>query len=147
MKPLIVTTQIQATVEEVFEVVAHIEVASEIIPKIERAVILTDQKRGRGTRFAETRKMGKREFTMEFEVTEYDPPRSVRLICVDEVKTTCDAIYELEQATGATNLTLTMHCIPTRFSMKLMWPLMKWVIRKGVKDDLNRFANHLEIQH
>lgn len=147
MKPLIVTTQIQATVEEVFEVVAHIEVASEIIPKIERAVILTDQKRGRGTRFAETRKMGKREFTMEFEVTEYDPPRSVRLICVDEVKTTWDSIYELEQATGATNLTLTMHCIPTRFSMKLMWPLMKWVIRKGVKDDLNRFANHLEIQH
>ena len=147
MKPLIVTTQIQATVEEVFEVVAHIEVASEIIPKIERAVILTDQKRGRGTRFAETRKMGKREFTMEFEVTEYDPPRSVRLICVDEVKTTWDSIYELEQATGATNLTLTMHCIPTRFRMKLMWPLMKWVIRKGVKDDLNRFANHLEIQH
>ena len=147
MKPLIVTTQIQATVEEVFEVVAHIEVASEIIPKIERAVILTDQKRGSGTRFAETRKMGKREFTMEFEVTEYDPPRSVRLICVDEVKTTWDSIYELEQATGATNLTLTMHCIPTRFSMKLMWPLMKWVIRKGVKDDLNRFANHLEIQH
>ena len=147
MKPLIVTTQIQATAEEVFEVVAHIELASEIIPKIERAVILTDQKRGRGTRFAETRKMGKREFTMEFEVTEYDPPRSVRLICVDEVKTTWDSVYELEQADGTTNLTLTMHCIPTRFSMKLMWPLMKWIIRKGVKEDLNRFANHLEIQH
>ena len=147
MKPLIVTKQIQATVEKVFEVVAHIEVASEIIPKIERAVILTDQKRGVGMRFAETRKMGKREFTMEFEVTEYDPPRSIRLISVDEVKTTWDSVYELEQVDGATNLTLTMHCKPTKFSMKLMWPLMKWVIRKGVVDDLNHFANHLEIQY
>lgn len=146
MKPLIVTKQIQATVEEVFEVVAHIEVASNIIPKIERVAILTDQKRGVGTRFAETRMMGKREFTMEFEVTEYAPPRTVGLRCVDQMDTTWDSVYELEETDGVTNLIVTMHCIPTKFSMKLMWPLMRWVVQKGVAEDLNYFANHLENQ-
>ena len=146
MKPLIVTKQIRATVDEVFEVVAHIEVASNILPKIQRAVILSDQKRGVGTRFVETRMMGKREFTMEFEVTEYDPPRSIRFHCVDQMDTTWDSVYELEETDGATTLILTLHYIPTKFSMKLMWPLMKWVVRKGAAEDLNNFANHLENQ-
>ncbi len=51
MKPLVITHQFESSPEDVFEVLAHIEIASEIIPKISEATILTEQRRGVGGTF------------------------------------------------------------------------------------------------
>ncbi len=144
MKPLVVTQPIAVPIEDVFEVLAHIEVAAEILPKITRAEILSGPSRGRGTRFAETRKIGKREFTMEFKVTEYNAPHSVRLVCDDQMGSVWDSVYHLVEEDGVTIVTLTMHCIPSKFTMKLMWPLMKILVKAGIKDDFKHFKEHLE---
>lgn len=143
MKPLVVSKKIHATADEIFEIIAHIEVAAGINPKIKRFLILTDQKRGVGTKFIETRKLGKREFTMEFKVTEYNAAQAVRLISIDRSETTWDSLYELDESDDITNITLTMHCIPITFTMKLMWPLMKILMSRSIKADLDCFAEHL----
>ncbi len=143
MKPLVVSQQFNASAEELFEIVAHIEVVSKIIPKIKKVVFLSEQKRGVGTRFAETRQMGKRQATMEFEVTEYDAPRTVRFVCEDDMQTVWDSVYELEDCNGVTNLTLTMHCNPKTFGVNLIWPLMKFIVKKGVQADFRYIADHL----
>ncbi len=87
--------------------------------------------------------MGRHSFTMEFEVTEYDPPHSVRLVCTDNMGTTWDSIYELEPLDQGTRVTLTMQCIPTKFAMRLMWPLMKILTKRGVQEDFGFFTEHL----
>ncbi len=146
MQPLVVSKEIDATAKQVFEVIAHFDVAAKILPKIERVVILTDKKRGVGTRFAETRKVGKRQFTLEFEVTEYDAPHSVRFVSVDPSGTTWDSLFELQESDSVTQVTLTMHCLPAKYGMRLIWPLMKILLRKDVQADLNHFADHLACQ-
>jgi carbon monoxide dehydrogenase subunit G len=52
---------VNAPMEVVFDAIAHIENFSQAAPHIVGVEYLSEQKRGVGTRFRETRRMGKRE--------------------------------------------------------------------------------------
>ncbi|MEL7155904.1 MAG: SRPBCC family protein, partial [Actinomycetota bacterium] len=102
-----VSRTINAPAEHVFDVVAHIENFSRAVPTITDVEFLTDQRRGVGTRFRETRVMGRRQASTELEVTEYEGGRRIRLVA-DEGGSIWDSVFTTEPDGEGTRLELTM---------------------------------------
>ncbi len=80
MTRTIVTRMIEAPIDLVFRTVSEIENFSKAVPHIVNVEILTDQRKGVGTRFRETREMDGGQATTELDVTEYEENDYVRLV-------------------------------------------------------------------
>lgn len=76
MKPIILTKQVNASLDVVFDVASDLANAAEHIQGIERIELLTPEPVGVGTKWRETRKIMGKEATETMEVTAFDPPRS-----------------------------------------------------------------------
>ena len=74
MSPIVVSTQVAAPLERVFEVFTDLANAAERIPSITELEILSDGPFGDGTRWRETRVIMKKEATEEMWVTGFNPP-------------------------------------------------------------------------
>jgi len=120
----------------VFQNVAHIEAFKKVIPGIVEVQFLTEQTSGVGTRFRETRMMGKRKATTELEVTEYVENESIRLVA-DAGGTIWDTIFKMEAQGAATHLTMTMESRPHKLLAKLMNPLIGPMIKGADGKDLD----------
>lgn len=138
-----VGASIPAPPAAVFEVIAHAERFAEVVPHIERIEFVSEQRRGVGTRFRETRLFKRREATSELEVTGYEPPRLVRLVA-DEGGTVWDSTFTLAASADAatTDLTLVMTASAYTWSARLLNPVLRRVITKGLVDDLDAVAAH-----
>ena len=131
-----ITRTIQAPVEMVFDTIAHIQNFRKAVPHITNVEILSDVESGVGTRFRETRKMGKREATAEMEVTEYVKDERVRIVS-DTHGTVWDSLFTLTPEGEGTRLQFVMEARPYRFFQKMMVPLMKGFVAKAVGTDLD----------
>ncbi len=134
---------INAPRQEVFEVTAHIERYSQVVPAIIDVEFLSDQKTGAGTRFRETRQMGKRSASTVLEVTEYKRPEMVRIVS-DEGGTIWDTVYTYESVAGGTDLTMTMDVRPYKLLAKLMTPFITRVVGKAVEGDMDAVKSYCE---
>jgi hypothetical protein len=115
------TRSIAAAPELVFDVIAHIENFSEAIPHIINVQFLTEQHRGVGTRFSETRLMRGREATTTLEVIEYEAPTLVRLVS-DSGGAIWDTVFSVTDEGEGALLTMVMEARPTNSSRVSPFP-------------------------
>lgn len=134
---------IAAAPEQVFQVVAHIEEFQNINPNITNIEFLTESHTGVGTRFKETRLMKGREATSTLEVTEYDPPSSVRMVS-DEGGTIWDTIFTVTPQGEGSVLKMHMEARPYKLAAKLVTPLILKMVSKAVESDMDGIKAHCE---
>jgi len=143
MKQFTSERTIDAGIDEVFDVVAHIENFQKALPHITKFEYLTEQSRGAGTRFRETRIMRGREATTELEVREYEPPRTVRMVS-DAGGTVWDTVFRLSGEGSTTRLHMEMDAIPHKLIAKLSLPLMGRVVAKAIESDMDGVMAYCE---
>ena len=143
MAEVITVRLIDASPERVFDVVAHIENFREVNPDIVAVEFLTDIRSGQGTRFRETRRMGKREATTTLEVTEYEPPHRVRIVS-DEGGTIWDTVFTVQEKPGGSTLRMHMDIKPYRLLARLTTPIAKRMVNKAIEDDMDAVKAHCE---
>lgn len=143
MTRTIVSRQIRAPAETVFDAVAHINNFSKAVPGITKIEFLSDRQTGVGTRFRETRVMNGREATVELEVTEYEPNDHVRIVS-DTHGTVWDTVFKVEPRGDQTELTMTMDANAYKLLPKLMNPLIRGMIQKAIESDMDAVKTYCE---
>lgn len=138
-----VNRRIAAPVEKVFDTISEIEHFSKAIPHIVEVEMLSDVTSGVGTRFKETRLMGKRKASTVLEVTEYLKNERIRLVS-DAGGTIWDSVFTVKPVEGQTELTLTMEARPHKFLARLMNPLIKGVLTKALEQDMDCVKEYCE---
>lgn len=132
---------IDASPEVVFDAVTNIERLPEINEDVVRIEFLGEQKSGVGTRFRETRRMGKREMDTDLEVTEYVPHERARMV-TDSHGTVWDTVFTVRAEGDGAHLEIAMDARPHKLMTKVMTPLMKPMFRKGMQKYLGVLAEH-----
>lgn len=136
--------QITASAWIVFDVVAHMENYSKAIPYIKRFEFLTAETRGVGTKFLETRKIGRKEHTMEFVVKQYEPSKLVRLV-TEGKEAVWDSTFAIrDRGDHQAVLKVSMDVLPKQWPLRLMLPLIKKSVRKGIETDLSCVKDYCE---
>lgn len=143
MSRVTVHTQINAPVDQVFDTIAHIENFAKAVPHIVSTEFLGDTRSGVGTRFRETRRMGKREVSNELEVTEYVANDRVRIV-TDSHGAIWDTLFSVQERDGGTELAMVMDGRPYTFLQRLLVPLMSGMVRKAVVADMNAVKQYCE---
>ena len=140
-----ISRTIRAPAEAVFEAVADISNFSEAVPHIVGVEFLTDSRVGVGTRFRETRKMGKREASTVLEVTEYVKNERVRMVS-DAGGTVWDSLFTVTPVGDgrSTRLDLVMEARPYRLMARVFVPLMRRVVARAVAGDIDAVKGWLE---
>ena len=127
---------IAAPIERVFDAVAHIERFREVVPRITNVEFLSERRTGVGTRFRETRRMGRREATTVLEVTEYVPNEHVRLVA-DEGGTIWDTVLTVRPNGDATELAMVMDARPHTLLARFLTPFIRRPVGKAIAADLD----------
>ena len=144
MSSVTVVKDINATAEVVFDCIAHIENYAEIQPDIVNVEFLSEQRRGVGTRFAETRRMKNREETVVLEVTEYNPPKSVRIVS-DTHGTVWDTTFTVIPTSETTcRLTLTMEVRAYKWLAKVMNLFIMGMVTRHIEADMDQVKSACE---
>lgn len=141
MKPAQASRVLNTSPEAVFAVLSNPDVTCDIVPCVVAAERLPGPTSGTGMRFRETRTMGKRKMTMDFEVTESMPPTRLRIVC-DDHGTIWDSVYSLRDHPDGTELTITMDARAYQRLPKLMNPVMRPLFRKGLNQHLDALDEH-----
>ena len=132
-----VSRTIHAPIERVFETIASIENFKQAIPQIVNVEFLTEQRFGVGTKFRETRLMGKRKATVELEVTELVDNQHIRIVS-DTHGTVWDTVFTTQPAAdGGVELTMVMDARAYKLLPKMLNPLLSGMIRKAVEKDMD----------
>ena len=143
MSRTIVVRTIDAPLERVFETVAHIDNFAKAVPDIVRTELVSDVLSGRGTRFRETRRMGRKETTTELEVTEYVENDRVRIVA-DAGGTIWDTLFEVAPESGQVRLVMTMDAKPYALVSKLANPILKGFVRRAIESDMDSVKLYCE---
>lgn len=134
---------IDAPVDRVFDTVAHIESFSDAVPAIEDVEFLSEQHRGVGTRFKETRKVNGRTGSTVLEVTEYVENEKVRIVS-DAGGTIWDTVFTTRPVDGGTELGMFMDARPHTIVARITTPMIKGMVAKGIVSDLDAVKDHCE---
>lgn len=145
----LITRRIEAPPERAFEAFTDFDFVAATITAIERFEVLTDGPFRKGTRFRETRLMGRKERTEEMEVTAFDAGRSYTLSansCGCELhfdhrfrKEGTGTIFELEGRMRPVSLLARL--------TRPLWGLMRGWMIKCVNKDLDQMVEAIERQH
>ena len=138
-----VTRTINAPVGRVFETVANIEGFSEAVPDIVGVEFLSEQRRGLGAKFKETRIMKGREVSSVLEVTEYIENERVRLVS-DQGGTVWDSAFTLRPSGDQTLLELTMDARPYKLLARFVNLMIKPVLTKALASDMDAVKAYCE---
>ncbi|MEL6906432.1 MAG: SRPBCC family protein [Planctomycetota bacterium] len=141
MTRIAVERAIDAPPEVVFAAVADIEHLPDVSEDVVGIEFLTEQRFGVGTRFRETRRMGKRTMDTDLEVTEYDPPHRVRMV-TDSHGTVWDTVFRITETAGGAHLEIDMDARPHALLPRIMNPLMKPMFRRGMQKHIDTLAEH-----
>jgi uncharacterized membrane protein len=137
------TRRINAPIEKVFAVVAHIGNFSKAVPHINDVEFLTDQHRGAGTKFKETRVIRGRETSTVLEVTEYTPNERVRMVS-DTGGAVWDTVFRMRPVEGGTQLGMIMDAHPHTLLARITTPSFKGTIGNAVEADLDAIKTYCE---
>ena len=136
---------IRAPTTAVFDTVADATNYTKAVSDIVKVEFLSDQRSGVGSRFRETRVMGRRVATTELEVTEYVANDRIRMVS-DAGGTVWDTLFTVMPVEDgdATRLDLVMEARPYRLLRRILVPLMKRAVAKAVASDMDAVKAHLE---
>ena len=137
------TVTIESPVENVFDVVAHVDSFSAAVPAIDKVEFLSEQRRGVGTRFRETREVNGRTGTTTLEVTEYVENERVRIVS-DAGGTIWDTLFTTRSNDEGTDLTMVMEARPHTLLARISTPMIKGMVAKGIEADLVAVKAHCE---
>ena len=143
MSKVSVNELIDAPVETVFRAITDIEKLPETNPDIVSVEFLSEKRNGVGTRFRETRRMGKSEHVTELDVTEYVENERARMVA-DSHGTVWDTVFTTQPEDGKTRLEIHMDARPHKLLPKLMNPLMKGFFKKGIEKHMQSFREYCE---
>ncbi|MHC4893946.1 MAG: SRPBCC family protein [Planctomycetota bacterium] len=143
MTRIAVQRTIQASPERVFRAVAYVEGLPESNPDVLRIEFLTEQRTGVGTRFRETRAMGKQEVQTDLEITEWDEPRQARMV-TEQGGTIWDTEFRIVPAGDGVELTIDMDARPQKLGAKIMLRLIRGMITKGMNKHIDGLVEHCE---
>ncbi len=135
--------RVAASVERVFDVIAHAENFREAVPEIVAVEFTSATRRGVGTRFRETRRMGRREATVELEVAGYAPNESVRIVS-DAGGTTWDTTFRVTSSGDGATLEMVMEDRPHQLLARLFTPLIRPMVRRAVERDMDAVRAYCE---
>lgn len=135
--------QIKAPVAVVFDAITDIKKFPEKSADIVSVELLTEQEKGVGTRFRETRRMGKREGTTELHCTEYVENERVRFV-TDQGGIVWDSVYTTKADGEGTVLTLEMDSRPHKFMAKIVLPIIMGALSKAVEKDMDAVKAYCE---
>lgn len=139
-----VSVNVRAPIESVFDGIAHIESFAKIVPEIIEVEFLSENKRGLGAKFKETRLMGKREAATVLEVTDYVENERVRMVA-DAGGTIWDTLITTRALDdGTVELSMVMDSRPYKLVAKLFTPLISGMLRKALAKDLDAVKAHCE---
>ena len=143
MANVTVTRRIDAPVEVVFGIVAHVDQFSQAVPGILRVEFLSEVKSGVGARFRETRTMMGREASTELEVTEYVENERVRIVS-EAGGTLWDTVFTTVPDGEGTALKMVMDARPRSMSARMTLPLIISTVRKAIEEDLDAVKSFCE---
>jgi len=144
MAPIIDSIEIDRTPEEVFAYLDQLERHKEWQNQIVSATVDPDGPTRVGTRVTETRKIGGREQTSTWEVTEHDPPRAFAFRGIDGPLRVVGK-GSVEPVDGGTKSRVTIDLDFEGHGMgKLMAPVARTQARKQVPKDQQRLKERLE---
>ncbi len=146
-KPVEVTVEIKAGVEQVFEVFTDLENAAERIADIQKLEFLTDGPVGKGFRWRETRMMFNKEAKEEMEITDFQPPKSFKAEA-ESHGAHYTSIYRFEPTDQGTKVAMTFEARPLTFIAKIMTfltgPMMRGMVSKCLTKDMTDLKKYLE---
>ena len=143
MKRIQITRSIAAPLDVVFQTVADVRNFRDAVPHIINIEFLTEQQVGEGTRFRETRTMNGREQSVELEVAELVENERVRMIS-DAGGTIWDTVFTVAQNGADVALEMEMDIRPHTLFAKLMTPLIRGMVVKGVETDMDAVKAYCE---
>ena len=138
-----VTRSIAASPETVFDAIAHIQNFSKICTDIVDVEFLSEQTKGVGTRFRETRMMGKRKASTILEVTEYVENERIRIVS-DAGGTIWDSVFTVRDVDGGTRMDFEMDAKAYKLMAKIMTKLFRGFIAKAITKDMDVVKQHCE---
>ena len=142
MSRVVVSRAIDAPADRVFSVLTDIERLPDSNPDVVAVEFVGDTRRGPGTRFRETRRSGKKEMVTELELVEWDEGRSARFVS-DAGGTVWDTTFRVEpRAPDACHLTIDMDARPHTWLARIMLPLIRGMIRRGMTKHLDGLASY-----
>jgi len=130
------TRTIDAPVDKVFRAVTDVQNFAETSEDVIRIEMLSEITSGVGTRFRETRRMGKREATTELEITEFVENDYVRFVS-DAGGTIWDTVFKVVGVGGTTQVDVVMDARPYKLMARFVTPLIKGMIGKFMAKDLD----------
>ena len=141
MTKITATGMLAASPAEVFALLSDPAACGAVDPEVISVEVLGDTKAGEGTRFRETRRQGKGQMTMEFEIIEAVHPEHLRTVC-DSHGTTWDSVYRIEPQGDGTQFTITMDARGHGILQKVLNPLMRPLFRKGLTGHIATLQEH-----
>jgi hypothetical protein len=129
MKPIEFGAQYAAPRDRVFEVFMDVPCMSERIEAITKIEVLTDGPIGEGTRFRETRLMGKKERSEVLEIQNVKDGESYEVVC-DSCGCLMECQFTFEDCDGGTKMRMSMQATPQSLFAKIVTPLMMPLMRK-----------------
>lgn len=134
---------IHAPVDVVFRTISDIHNFQKAVPDIVNVEILSETDSRVGTRFRETRMMGKREATADLEITEYVENDRIRL--VSEVHgTTWSSLFSVTPSGSDTTLHLVTDAQASGLISGLLLFLTKGIVKKALEKDLDAVKAYCE---
>ena len=129
------TRTVQATPQTIFGVVSDPLRMSEAVPCSQSVEFLSEQQSGVGTRFRETRDMNGKPQVNDLEITELVDDERVRMV-TDSHGAVWDSTFLIRPEGDQSSLTITMDARPHKLMPKIMIPIFKGMIGKGLEKDL-----------
>lgn len=139
------TVMIDAPIDLVFETISTPEKFMEAVPHIISITFLSEQRTGAGTRFKETRMMGKREASTVLEIVEEQQNSHIRMIS-KAGGATWDSTFSTESEKEGVQLRLVMTAVPTNFLARMSIRMIKGMLEKALKKDLLAIKEYCESQ-
>jgi uncharacterized membrane protein len=144
MAPITASIEIARRPDDVFAYLDDLARHGEWQEQLISAQKLGDEPTQVGTKSTEKRRMGKREMTTTYEVTEHDPPRVFAFRGIDgPVRAVGRATIEPLAAGSSSRVTLALDFEGHGFG-KLLVPLARSQSRKQVPKDQQRLKERLE---
>jgi hypothetical protein len=125
-----------APIDFVFATISNPQSFSKVSEDVVSIEMLSDTTSGVGTRFRETRKMGKREATTDLEITECVENEHVRFVS-DAGGAIWDTIYTVSTVDDQTRMEVVMDARPYKLMARIMIPFIKGMVGKFMAKDMD----------
>lgn len=149
MSQITVARTIRAPIAEVFRVITDIENLPASNPDVIRVEFLSDQHRGAGTRFLETRGGKRKQVVTELELTECEENERARFVS-DMGGTIWDTMFSFRPKGSPqgseTQLEIRLDARPYKLLAKIMNPLINGMVRKGMQSHIDSIGDYCEGQ-